>query len=171
MAKKKNNTPLIVGGIAGGCLLLCLCGAAIGGFIWLGSQETYDTYSYDISGIDIPAPAEPADVAVAAGSPAAAIKLIPDAGSSTWDAAVKIIMVANYDANGSGAVDSSSEISAVPCDVWQVIDSGCRSKWTYGVRTIYGLDGSGWIGDSLGFDEAQQSTVDSKAAACGLTTE
>lgn len=169
MAKKKNNTPLIVGAVAGGCFLLCLCGAGIGTFIYLGSTaDDYDSYSYDL-GVVAPTVTEPA--AVPATGLAAAIQLIPDGGSSTWDEAVKILMVGSYDANSSGSIDSASEVASVPCEVWSVTDAAVRSKWTYGVRTIYGFDEGAWIGDAIGYAESQRAAADAKAASCGLNDE
>ncbi|MCP4868528.1 MAG: hypothetical protein GY898_07395 [Proteobacteria bacterium] len=164
MAKKNNNTPLIVGAVAGGCFLLCLCGGGIGTFIYLGmdADSGSDTYSY---GIDVPTAAVPAS------GLAAAIQLIPDGGSSAWDEAVKVLMLGAYDSNSSGEIDSASEVAGVPCDVWKVTDSAVRSKWTYGVRTIYGFDEGAWIGDALGYAESQRAAADAKAASCGLNDE
>lgn len=275
MAKKKSNTPLIAGAAAGGCLLLCLCGAGIGGLVWMsndgggfsgggggggggdisaevrtmttlfeGGSDAWDAAvnplmvaAYDKNGsgdIDtgsevssIPcgtwtaiddgvkskweygvrtiygleadklwiggalglseivraeadaaaagclggAAVAPVAPVVGGGAVASLIGVVPDGGSSTWDEAVKAIMVANYDSNSSGNLDSASEVSAVPCDVWKAMDAGVRGKWTYGIRTIYGFSGGGWIGDAVGFAESQRSAADSKAAGCGLNTD
>jgi hypothetical protein len=168
VVKKKNNTPLIVGAVAGGCLLLCMCGGIAGMFIYLGMQDSPNDYSYDI-----PSALDAASVTPPAGASgiAAAISLLPDAGGSTWDISVKALMLASYDANSSGWIDTASEVAAVPCDVWAITDSGVRGKWTYGVRTIYGFDGGAWIGDAIGYAETQRAAADAKAVSCGLNDE
>lgn len=170
MAKKKNNTPLIIGAVAGGCfpaLPLRRRGRDLHLPGHPGHDST-DTYSYDLgAAVEVATPAVP----VAAGGIAATIQLIPDGGSSTWDEAVKALMLGAYDSNSSGEIDSAAEVAGVPCDVWTVTDSSVRSKWTYGVRTIYGFDEGAWIGDAIGYAESQRAAADAKAVSCGLSSE
>ena len=65
---KEISTPLIIGGIAGACLLLCLCGGGLPAFLWYGNlNATDDSYSYDVGSVAVATPAVP----VAAATPAA----------------------------------------------------------------------------------------------------
>ncbi len=99
------------------------------------------------------------------------IRGLPQEGGSTdWDAAIKPLMVDAFDSDGSGAIDRTSESAAIPCDVWAALDDGVRTKWTYGLRVIYGFQGGGWLGNLIGFDESIRSASDGHAAACGLDT-
>ena len=92
-----------------------------------------------------------------------------ESGSDSWDAAIKPIMTAAYDLDGSGSIDKGPEVSAVSCATWKALDDGVKRKWSYGIRTIYGFkDGYSWIGYTVGFSETVRSSADSAAAGCGL---
>ena len=96
--------------------------------------------------------------------------LSEEGGSTSWDSAVKPIIVGAFDSNGSGYVDTASESAAIPCDAWRALDEGVMVKWSYGIRVIYGFQGGGWLGNLVGFDESVRSISDGHAAACGLGT-
>jgi serine/threonine protein kinase len=92
-----------------------------------------------------------------------------EGGSDPWDAAVKPIMVAAYDLNGSGTLDTQAEVSTVSCAAWKALDDGVKVKWGYGIRTIYGFKADmSWVGYAVGFSESVRASADSGAAACGL---
>ena len=103
------------------------------------------------------------------GSPADSIRQT-DSTSDDWDAAVTQIVLAAFDTNGSGAVDTKSELKLVTCDTWRAIDAGVQTAWTgSGARAIYGFaKGYGWVGYAWGFDEKVRKSADKAMKACGL---
>lgn len=150
MAKKSSKTPLIVGGIAGGCLLLCICGGVIGLLIWGASDDSSGTASSGETATAI-----------------SAMNLLMEGGSSEWDVAIKPLMLDGFDTNSSGAIDSAAEVALVDCGTWNALDSGVKEKWDYGLRTIYGFHADySWVGDAIGFSEAVRAEADTALAGC-----
>jgi len=91
-------------------------------------------------------------------------------GSSTWDAAVKRILVGAYDSSGDGLLDQLEEVDRVSCMVWSAIDVGIRSGGGTGLRVIYGFDpGFGWVGSALGVDASQRTAAQARIEACGIS--
>lgn len=97
---------------------------------------------------------------------AAAIRRLPDGGHSTWDTEVKVILVNNFDTNGSGSLDTSSEVDQIGCDVWRAMDDGVREGWSTSIRSVYGFDGGSWLGYLIGLDESIQSSTLSAFDGC-----
>ncbi len=91
-------------------------------------------------------------------------------GSSTWDAAVKRILVGAYDSSGDGLLDQLEEVDRVSCMVWSAIDLGIRSGGSTGLRVTYGFDpGLGWVGSALGVDASQRTAAQARIEACGIS--
>ncbi len=67
-------------------------------------------------------------------------ELTSDKGHSEWDDEVEEILLANYDDDGSGTLDSRSEIGSVHCSVWWALEDGVQEGWEDSIRTIYGFD-------------------------------
>ncbi len=102
-------------------------------------------------------------------NPASEVRAVPDGGSSSWDSAVRDILVNAFDADGSGAIDTRREVGSIPADVWVAIDQGVKQRFSYGVRYIYGFDGTAWLGDALGFDKRIRGAADAAMASAGLS--
>ncbi|MCP4868261.1 MAG: hypothetical protein GY898_06035 [Proteobacteria bacterium] len=116
-----------------------------------------------------PTTAPPATTTSTNSALVAAIRAVPDGGSSEWDGIVKKFMVADYDKNGSRTLDTPAEVSSVGCDVWKAIDDGVKQSYSYGVRPIYGFEaGYSWIGGAIGFAETMRTNGDSALVGCGL---
>jgi hypothetical protein len=148
MAKKKSKTPMLVGGIAGGCLLLCLCGGGIFGLVVMMGDDS-------------------GSVGSIGGSPASSIRATPDGGSDTWDTVVKGLMTGSYDTNYTGWIDTQSEVSAIDCDTWKALDDGVKSTWGQGILTIYGFEPDLlWVGSAVGFDESVRAAAFTAGNAC-----
>lgn len=95
------------------------------------------------------------------------IRATPGGGHSEWDGAVKLILLANYDLDGSGALDKAPEIQAIPCDTWGALDEGVRAGWGTAIRQIYGFEaGFAWVGGALGFSEALRVQADAALTGC-----
>lgn len=103
------------------------------------------------------------------GSPATVIRQ-SDSSSDDWDALVEQTMLAAFDSNGSGDIDSNKELKLISCDVWTAIDEGVQAAWTgSGARAIYGFaKGYGWVGSVFGFNEKLRKSADKAMAKCGL---
>jgi len=102
------------------------------------------------------------------GDPTAAIRSFPGGGTSEWDAKVKGVMLGAYDTNGSGWIDTTAELKAIPCSVWGAMDAGVKQRFSYGLRLIYGFEaGYSWVGDAVGFSERVRTDGDAALVQCG----
>ena len=139
------------------------------GYIWIGSALGFSESFRTSADADLVACLEPGTVTSGGTDPASQIRALPNGGSSEWDAAVKPILLGAYDANRSGSLDTAAEVSSIPCDVWSAMDVGVKSKYTYGIRPIYGFeDGYSWVGYAIGFSESVRRNGDSALLGCGL---
>ncbi len=102
-----------------------------------------------------------------AGKLADAIKAVPL--GDAFDDEVRALLL-SADADCSGALDTSAELSAVPCDAWQAVDLSVRAQWDgTGVRVIYGFEASFlWVGSALGVAESVRVAADDRLAACDI---
>lgn len=101
-------------------------------------------------------------------SPASEVRVLPDGGSSSWDEAVRQILVRSFDADGSGRIDTRREVGSIPADVWVAIDQGVKQGYSYGVRYIYGFDGTAWLGDALGFERRVRGAANTAMMEAGV---
>ncbi len=104
-------------------------------------------------------------------APADVIAKVPT--GDDWDKEIKRIVLSMYDADGSGSLDTPSEIGSVECDAWKAMDKGVRGNWEgSGMRVIYGFDAEYiWVGYALGVDESQRVTASSALEGCGVSAE
>ncbi len=96
---------------------------------------------------------------------------IQDGGSDEWDGTIKPIMVAEFDKDGSGSIDTVEEVSAIPCDVLVTLDTSIKAGRgdVSALRTTYGFpDRYHWVGYALGFNEKVRLEADARLANCGL---
>lgn len=113
------------------------------------------------------APATGGTATAGGGDVGTQIKALPNGGSSEWDGKVKVIMLANYDADGSGWINTPAEVSGVSCDAWKAMDEGVKSMYGFGIRSIYGFEeGYSWVGSAVGFDEAMRAKADKALVGC-----
>ncbi len=83
-------------------------------------------------------------------------------GSADWAEAVRRVLLEEFDGDGSGALDRSGEVNAVPCVVWQAI-------WSTHVDFVadLGLDGqAAFAGDSIGVHIEQRDFARSRTETC-----
>ena len=89
-------------------------------------------------------------------------------GESTWNAAVRDLLLASYDGNRSGALDLY-EARNIGCPVWEELDRRVRESGTTGFVQAYGVHPDQfWVGSQLGFDEGALAAVRAQLDACGL---
>ncbi len=116
-------------------------------------------------------PSEPAPSAPTYTSRAAIhIARLEEPATTTWDVEVQQTMLAAFDRDGSGQIDRTTEVRAIPCDVWRALDDAVRaSNYAVGFAIVYGLPADkGWVGDVVGFGEALRPVFADQAARCGL---
>jgi uncharacterized caspase-like protein len=121
-------------------------------------------------------PAAPQVAAIASGRAGvdiiARMQSIKDkGGSGEWDDEIKKLMLAKYDLDGSGAIDTPEEVDRIDCAVWSMLDQQIRSgSRGYDLLITYGFkEGFGWVGGALGFDEKVRQSALKRARQCGVT--
>ena len=174
--KQASKAPLFIA-LGLGCMVLCGCGGGIALLLIVAanSEKKEEAWEDDWTWTEPAVPTPYAAPSVATTLPTvgddgvgAKIRARPETGGDTaWDAAVKPILLGAYDSDGSGTIDSSSEVARMPCSTWHALDDGVQEKWDYGLRTIYGFEaGYSWVGYALGVDEGIRPTADSYLAGC-----
>ena len=92
-----------------------------------------------------------------------------EGGSDDWDQQVRRAMVARFDDDQSGALDTPGEVAAVSCEVWTAIDDGVRAGWSKGFYVVYGVgDGLAWVADQLGIGLEARKAVIAGLDDCGI---
>jgi len=86
-----------------------------------------------------------------------------------WHEKAKQWLLARYDEDRSGRLDSESEIAEVPCDQWLGLEqSHDASGLGLSLTRFYGFDGDGWKDDSLGVDSRFRDVAYERMKECGL---
>jgi V8-like Glu-specific endopeptidase len=126
------------------------------------------TNSGDATAPSSPVPTPPPAAPVAARDPRAALRALP---AADWDAGAATALIGAYDADRSGALDTTSEIGAVPCDVWKLIDDKVRAEWSHPLDTVYGFAPNLiWVGSLIGVQERARQPAHDALVRCGLTS-
>jgi len=84
------------------------------------------------------------------------------AGSAGWTDAVRAVLVAEYDTDASGLLDTEGEIAQVPCVVWSTIRStsgGSLAPMGFGT-------GGDFYGDRIGIGEGVRMAASRALSAC-----
>ena len=92
-------------------------------------------------------------------------------GSDSWDEEVEAILLAAFDKDKSGEIDTEDELNAIPCEVWQAMDNSISAGSGKGSNLIatYGFASRGtWGGDSFGIDEKLRNASIVRLKACGI---
>jgi hypothetical protein len=101
------------------------------------------------------------------------IRAVTSSDWSVFHDALSAIMTGAYDANGSGEIDTSAEVSSVPCDVARALNAslvGFHDSGDISMRPIYGFaEGYGWVGHTIGYAESVRSAADRHFAGCGIS--
>jgi len=95
-------------------------------------------------------------------------------GTDKWDAAVKPILLAAYDTDRSGSIDTVAEVTAISCDLLKVLDEVIRPfdngqsalTWTYGFKP----GNYTYLGDALGFATSMRNPAFERMRTCGVRT-
>jgi hypothetical protein len=83
-------------------------------------------------------------------------------GSAAWSQAVRSILMARFDEDGSGLLDRGSEIRSVPCDVWQAM-AATHPDFPYGLGFLVG---DVYVGDHIGVAADQREEVLARSSGC-----
>lgn len=95
-------------------------------------------------------------------------------GTDPWDNAVRPILLAAYDSNRSGSIDTVGEVTSIPCDVLRVLDEVIRPydnnrsglTWTYGFKP----GNYSYLGQALGFAASMRAPAFTHMQSCGVRT-
>jgi len=122
---------------------------------------------------DPPVPVAPSPVVAAAAAEHVAGDAIdrePDPERvAGWHHETRHWLLARYDRDRSGRIDTAAELEAIPCDYWQGIErSYDASRLGLSLTRVYGFDGDGWKPDSLGIGSAIRDLAFERMRACGL---
>jgi len=91
------------------------------------------------------------------------------ASMAGWHHETRQWILARYDHDLSGSVDSASEVEAVSCDYWRSIErSYDASGLGVPLLRLYGFDGSGWKAESLGVSSSVRDLAFRRLRDCGL---
>ncbi len=83
-------------------------------------------------------------------------------GSLRWATLVQGSLLAQYDLDGSGALDQTDEVTEIPCPVWRTIEA------TYGAPLSdlgFGSDGQ-YFGDQIGITRDQRALATARLRGC-----
>lgn len=76
-----------------------------------------------------------------------------DPYTDVWSEPVRLALLAAYDADDSGTLDTAEEVDAVACEVWTALETTVE-----GVLDIYGFTPDYlWVGGALGFAESMRA--------------
>lgn len=94
-------------------------------------------------------------------------------GSDAWDDEVEKILLAAYDSNKSGEIETEDELAAIACEVWQTIDKAIRAGTKdASLVATYGFAPKGdWGGDAFGIDEKLRTASIARLQACGIAAK
>lgn len=83
-------------------------------------------------------------------------------GSAAWAAIIHSVLLEEYDLDGSGMLDATDEIGAVPCVVWHTV------RATFGSSlTALGFGGTNrYVGDRIGIAATQREEVTRRLQTC-----
>ncbi len=138
---------------------------------WVGGQLGIDASARTALGAHLdacglagdgfrPADALPPDVAIVG---------LPLPGEAAWDEAVRARLLDRHDGDGNGWIDGPTEVAAIPCLTWHLVDARVRRRWEQGVYLTYGMaDGLVWLGDALGIPETGRASTVAALVRCGV---
>lgn len=88
---------------------------------------------------------------------------------SKWHETVTKWLLARYDHDLSGRLDTPDEVESIPCAEWQGLEQSYdESGLAVPLTRLYGFDGSAWKEDALGFDVEVRGYAYERMKACGL---
>lgn len=86
-----------------------------------------------------------------------------DVYSDEWSEPARAVLLAAYDANVSGELDTVAELNSVSCEAWSALNTAVESD----LLVIYGFhDDYHWVGDALGFSIRFRRSAFDLATAC-----
>jgi hypothetical protein len=86
-----------------------------------------------------------------------------------WHHDTRHWLLARYDTDRSGRIDTAAELDAISCDYWKGIErSYDASRLGLPLTRMYGFDGNGWKPDSLGIGSAIRDLAFQRLRRCGL---
>jgi hypothetical protein len=86
-----------------------------------------------------------------------------------WHHETRQWLLARYDTDRSGRIDSADELDAIPCEQWQAIERSYDAD-RLGLPLIrwFGFDGEGWKPGALGMDSTVRDLAFARMRGCEL---
>ena len=85
-----------------------------------------------------------------------------------WHQETRQWLLARYDLDGSGALDSAAELEEVSCEYWQAIERSYDHRLGLPLLRMYGFDGDGWKDGRLGVNGTIRDLAFQRMRECGL---
>jgi hypothetical protein len=86
-----------------------------------------------------------------------------------WHEDARQWLLARYDVDQSGALDSREELEQVPCEQWLGLEQSYdQSNLGLSLTRFYGFDGEGWRSGALGVSDDVRDLAYDRMSACGL---
>ncbi|PIE18759.1 MAG: hypothetical protein CSA66_03805 [Proteobacteria bacterium] len=93
-------------------------------------------------------------------------------GTDDWDERIRPLLLAAYDRDGNGAIDTSVEIEGVGCAAWSALDQAVQLGSGAPLLALYGFtEGYGWVGDALGLAREARQAAFRAATDCDIPPE
>ncbi len=90
-------------------------------------------------------------------------------GVRGWHDTVKRWLLARYDGNLNGRIDTREEVASIPCTEWRSLEQSLDSSGlALPLTRLYGFDGSAWVENALGFDASMRGHAYARMKECGL---
>ena len=92
-----------------------------------------------------------------------------DRETARWHEEAKQWLLARYDSDRSGLIDTVEELHEIPCDRWLGLEqSHNRSGLGLSLTRFYGFDGQGWKENALGIGNGIRDLAHRRMLECGL---
>ena len=87
----------------------------------------------------------------------------------SWHENARQWLLARYDLDRSGALDTRDEVELVPCDQWLGLEQSYdQSNLGLSLTRFYGFDGDGWRSGALGVSDEARDLAFERMRDCGL---
>ncbi len=118
-----------------------------------------------------PAAATPAVASAAprSGSVESTSERKTDRRTHEWHRTARQYLLARYDGDQSGQLDSLAEIEAIPCSDWRGLEQSFDAGGlALSMTRFYGFDGSKWVEDAFGVTNEMRGGAYLRLKDCGL---
>jgi hypothetical protein len=114
-------------------------------------------------------PAREPDPAEAAADPGSIMTPFEIERTHEWHRGATRYLLTRYDSDVSGHLDTSEEVSEIPCDDWRSLEGSFdQGGLQLPLTRFYGFDGTKWVEDAFGITEEVRAIAYERMLECGL---